>query len=291
MVVSCDELEQIIFSEDDKRSFLSFLSNLKIILPGHESLGQKLTEEVILSSIQKFSSLFEKTDESKDSLFNLYNLAEAEMLPEAMRERLRVVDKEIESSSDFFHFLSKQFDENYYSDFIASIINFQFSNNFNKRVLFRICKHCGIDIGRDVGGIAFREVPLRWFGDIENAAMRIDILVDLKDVGVLIIENKTKSREHSAQTVAYYEAAIKKFPKEKIYGLFLTPNGENASHPLFVSCNYNDFYRAMLDEFLKEPFLESEIQLIAPFFKELRNSFIQRHLEIIKKAIKYREVA
>ena len=168
------------------------------------------------------------TQIDRGCLINLYELVESDMISLSMYENFEIIDEKISKTPDYFSFLSRSLDENFYSDFIVAIINFKFSNEFGIRVLLQLCKACGLNLPKSGPYRAYREVPLGKFGDQENAQKRIDILVDLGKAGVLIIENKTKSREHGAQTELYYNAIKELYPREKIYCLFLTITGDQA---------------------------------------------------------------
>ncbi|MCY4645218.1 MAG: PD-(D/E)XK nuclease family protein [Bacteriovoracales bacterium] len=287
-----DLCKEITFSEDEKIKWTSFLTTLESSLVEASTLAHDLSKKNIIKAILKFSSIgIENPTHLQKSLFNLYDLAEHEMISRATQLKLDKVSKESNLAPDYFSFLSKNLDENYYSDFIAAILNFKFSNNFNHRVLSRLCSLFSIDIEEGTETIAYREVPLSRFGESENATMRLDIFINLNEVGVLVIENKTRSKEHSCQTRAYYKAINLKFPKEKIYCLFLTPDGSMATHQEFVPLSYNDFYEILISEFVRTPFLSNELKLIIPFFIELQNSFVQSYLNIVHRAMHYREVA
>ncbi|MCY4524494.1 MAG: PD-(D/E)XK nuclease family protein [Halobacteriovoraceae bacterium] len=275
----------VFLTAEESKLFIDFLSKLD-----GKVFKKSLNKKNILQAIHKFSSLKEWDSSGlKKNGNHLYELAEENLISSKMQEVIKEIDHKIRpATQDYFQFLSKQLDENFYSDFIAAIINFDFSNKFGQRILGKLINLCNCNIKKTIDGKAYREVPLERFRVEENASMRIDILVSLKELGFLIIENKTKSKEHNAQTKYYYEAVNALFPKEKIHCIFLTINGEMAAHEAFVSCSYLELYKIMALEFIKMPFLEHEIEFIAPFFRELRRSFIETNLEAIQKAKQYR---
>lgn len=67
----------------------------------------------------------------------------------------------------------------------------------------------------------------------------IDILLlDERNRLVVVVENKVGSQEHSDQLSRYYGTAQRWFPKHRLVGVFLTPEGDAASHQAFAPLSY-----------------------------------------------------
>ena len=290
--IKCEQ-EEVSICENEISLFLSGLKK-----SFNEFYDLDYSENKIIKSIKDISELIEsdsiKSFDDK-SIFNLYECVEDAIAPNCIKEANDKISSRLKGSwPDYFKLLSKRLDENYYSDFIAAIINFKFKNKFNEMFVKILCEKSGLDSQDKIKATAYREVPLSWFGAIKNSSMRIDLFIDLGDDGVLIIENKTKTKEHDSQTIAYFEAVNIQYKEEKIKALFLTMTGEEAEcREKFESYSYGDFYKDIANTFLKanshKEFQKDEIMLLAPFFKELEYSLFFNHKNIIEKAKKYRD--
>ena len=273
------------FSKKEKIEFRSFLGRLKN--NGQKNISGIVSSKEIIKSIQRFSHLGVQIEwEEKSDLSKLYSLSEDAMAPPDFLKNHKTIEQAILSAPDYFNFLSKRLNENHYSDFIASTIRFDFKNGFNKRLLKAICKMCDMDIPKNARFKVYRELSLKNFGI--DSLMRIDIFIDFGEHGALIIENKTKSHEHDSQTVLYYESVKERIPEDRIYGLYLSVTGESAECENFCSCSYHEFYKTIIFELAQEPFLPGEMELVAPFIKELKQSIMSKWIEIIEKSKQYR---
>lgn len=280
--------DRVTLIENDKTKFSQFISNLEELFPA--SSWNDYSKENILKSIHNFSSIkTQTTNRANRDLSKIYDLVESKMCSNNVRNNVKKIHQDTDSVPDYFQFLNKRLDENFYSDFIVAIINYNFKNSFHIRFLNKLLSQLFCVELPKCSVKAYRERYLGTLGSADNANMRIDILVELGELGVLLIENKTKTKEHNAQTKLYYNAARARFPDDKIYCIFLTINGEKAECESFETLNYSDLYRIMLEEYVKEPFLtDDEIIRIAPFLKELESSFFLNDIKIINKAKAWR---
>jgi len=74
----------------------------------------------------------------------------------------------------------------------------------------------------------------------------IDLLISCKKPSIVFaVENKVDSGEREGQLKGYKETVAKDFPGVIPLFLFLTPEGEEASYPGWVSYSYADLYQAL----------------------------------------------
>lgn len=67
----------------------------------------------------------------------------------------------------------------------------------------------------------------------------IDILLyDERHKFAVVIENKIDSTEHSDQLTRYYATVRETWPAWQVFGLFLTPDGDPASHESYLPISY-----------------------------------------------------
>lgn len=63
----------------------------------------------------------------------------------------------------------------------------------------------------------------------------------------VVIENKVDSAEHSDQLARYHEAVRRAHPEKSFFGIYLTPDGEPALHPEYLSCSYRMVAKVLED--------------------------------------------
>lgn len=83
----------------------------------------------------------------------------------------------------------------------------------------------------------------------------------------IVIENKIRAREHSDQTVTYFEWAEAMNYTTSIY-VFLTVNDEEPKHPAFLQINYQCLYLRVLKPVLAHPNLPVEARFLVRQYME-----------------------
>jgi hypothetical protein len=100
-------------------------------------------------------------------------------------------------------------------------------------------------------------------------------LFDEQNRLAVIIENKIGTGEHSGQLERYYEAVREEYPEYKILALYLTPGGDEPSHPEYLPMDYRTVCE-ILDEIA-----ESRASVAEPDARVL----IKHYTEILKRNI------
>ncbi len=63
-------------------------------------------------------------------------------------------------------------------------------------------------------------------------------MVDEQRKLAVVIENKIDAGEHGDQLDRYYEAVRQEYPDYRLLALYLTPNGDEPSHPGYLPVSY-----------------------------------------------------
>ena len=75
--------------------------------------------------------------------------------------------------------------------------------------------------------------------EVQREWKRIDIfLLDEREKLAVIIENKIGAGEHGDQLDRYYEAVREQYPDYRLLALYLTPGGDEPSHPDYLPVDY-----------------------------------------------------
>lgn len=105
---------------------------------------------------------------------------------------------------------------------------------------------------------------------------RIDIfLLDEREKLAVIIENKIGAGEHGDQLDRYHAAVREEYPDHKLLALYLTPGGDEPSHPEYVPVDY----RAVCE--ILDELAESRASIIEPDAKVL----IKHYTEMLRRHI------
>jgi hypothetical protein len=128
-----------------------------------------------------------------------------------------------------------------HSDFLAYLLNPQQSHGlgdiFVRKLLQRVISKINrpsitvsaVDL--DIWNVEASEVFREW--------QNIDILFVNEANGLVVaIENKIATGEHSDQLERYWQTLRHAHPGKRILGLYLTPDGEEPSHPEFLPVDY-----------------------------------------------------
>ncbi|CAN5607862.1 hypothetical protein BH24ACT21_BH24ACT21_12240 [soil metagenome] len=105
---------------------------------------------------------------------------------------------------------------------------------------------------------------------------RIDIfLLDEREKLAVIIENKIGASEHGDQLDRYHEAVSKEYPTHKLLALYLTPGGDEPSHPDYLSADYQAVCE-ILGELVESraSVIEPDLQVLITHYTEM----LRRHI-------------
>lgn len=183
---------------------------------------------------------------------------------------------------NLLHFLEKRSDENFHSDYIASLLNPEFTGEFAHKLFQKLISHASGDPGKIFGTLqAMREVRLDTlnYGLVgkEKGARRIDLLIQTSS-HLLVIENKVYSNESEDQTSDYKNAVevfnLQLLPhlQKKVCHLFLTPSGSVASCTDFEPISYKVLYQYIKEISGSAP-KRSADQFIHPYLNSLYDAF------------------
>jgi hypothetical protein len=132
--------------------------------------------------------------------------------------------------------------EEKHSHFLAYLLNPQQNHGLRDIFLKKLLKQV-ISSG---DGVQFPVTPIdldTWNLDqleVSTEWQNIDILLtDEASALIVAIENKIGTSEHSDQLERYWQMLQKHFPDKRILGIYLSPDGEKASHAKFVSVDYS----------------------------------------------------
>jgi hypothetical protein len=133
--------------------------------------------------------------------------------------------------------------EERHSDFLGYLLDPQqdhrLGDTFARKLLQRAVKLAGeipvpvSQIDLDTWNLADLQVRRKWQGGVTDILLHSDA-----NRLTVIIENKIDTTEHDNQLERSWTSATAHFPHDKTVGIYLTPEGEKASHPRFVSIDY-----------------------------------------------------
>jgi hypothetical protein len=162
-----------------------------------------------------------------------------------------------ENDFSVFKSINKDRNENLHSDCIAALLNPNETGRFAEDLFVELIEFAGGDLESIKKDFEFqivqREVTLHTIDEsligCREGDRRIDLLVKTNS-RVLVIENKVQSYESENQTSDYYHAVLegfknKKYRKEDLFFLFLSPTGMPASCRHFRAISYVDLYKLM----------------------------------------------
>lgn len=134
---------------------------------------------------------------------------------------------------------SKTYDENFISAFLAYVLDPSL-NGIGAEPLKKITENFGPECNDIIDSLAlseqsnFRITREYCFSD----GKRIDILINIKELFIIAIENKIFANESDNQTVSYTKSIRKEFPNHEYLFLFLTPDGKKAQSKEFKTISY-----------------------------------------------------
>ncbi len=180
--------------------------------------------------------------------------------------------------------ISRQYDENVHSDFIASLFNYNELKQFSVKLFNKLIEfydgHCPnieptfLNVYRE---IRLDEVDSRYQG-ADIAGRRIDLLIECKG-HVIVIENKVLTSESENQTHDYYMVISNKYLKSRQYFLLLSPSGIDGRCTHFRGLNYFELC-TFIEESMNECSLSDNNRHFINFYiNELKNTIISNFLQ------------
>tara|TARA_R110002072_G_scaffold534_6_gene3968 strand:- start:148576 stop:149457 length:882 start_codon:yes stop_codon:yes gene_type:complete len=220
---------------------------------------------------------------------NLFRLVESHLESEI------VEIKPVEVHTNIFTIVNKRNDEDLYSDFISAYLNKNKFGKFATFLLKEICHYSDIDT-QDLSSdfqYSRREVSLSNFSPNSNhSGMRIDILINTPQ-DVFIIEAKTKSSEHSNQTLHYYNSVKDYYSKfsspPRVHGIMLSLDEQEAQDERYTKLSYINLLKAMSNSLYASNLSKEQLSEISIFYNELYSNLVSPIGEALKRAHNNRE--
>jgi hypothetical protein len=172
-----------------------------------------------------------------------------------------------------------------HSDFLAFLLNPRQNHGFGDLIVKRFLQEAialadftqpFTPIDLDIWDLDDIEVRREW--------QSIDILIldGLHQLAV-IIENKIYSGEHDDQLKRYNQLVKQHYPSYRVLGLFLTPEGEEASDPTYISISYALICRLVEDIIqTRETTLGRDVLALMNHYVEMLRRYIVGESEIEK---------
>jgi hypothetical protein len=127
-----------------------------------------------------------------------------------------------------------------HSDFLAFLLNPQQNHGLGDVFVKRLLQKA-LSVAQNYTPITSLDLDI-WDLDeltVQREWQNIDLfLFDDKTKIAVVIENKVSSSEHSGQLRRYRKTIEAHYPGSKLLYLFLTPDGEEASDPNYISISY-----------------------------------------------------
>lgn|GEM_PF-6806331 len=271
--------------KEEAQIFLEVISGFKVMIKA-SSKQKKLADEVILSGIKAVSDQFAQGKALKSPNLSMFFERVEQEDPMAFIDP----DKTLRHKQNgYFDFLDKGLDEDFYSDHLNAILNHNFESGFHYTLLNLIISKLFPERPYTCQTIkSHREISLINFGYEEAPNMRMDLFLVMDNQRFVIIENKTKTSEHSEQTQHYYNACLLRHSETELYPIMLSPNSQVASCSAYKSLNYCDLFYLMTLAIDEAKVTEDEFLLFADFYLELKKQFYDPYHNAMKRAQKYR---
>lgn len=281
--------DDIFKGEEEIQEFLIGMSLFKMALNVDLEVKLSIEESDIIEALKKITALTKVNSSSKkENISLLYELVEKkDVLEDSLSPQL----KELVNKSPFtyFDFLKKHLDEDFYSDHLNSILNYPFKKGFNNSLINEILKSCFLTKAPLVKKVkSMREISLLNFDYEPGRLMRMDLFMVLDNSNIVIIENKTKTLEHSSQTQHYYDACLLKHDEKNIYPIMLSPNSQKAECEKYKSLNYIELFHIMTKCLKETPPDMEELKYIEDFYLELKKQFYDPYNNAFKRAQEFR---
>ncbi len=118
--------------------------------------------------------------------------------------------------------------------------------------------------------------------DVRREWRNIDILLlDDSRRFALLIENKIDTGEHSGQLQKYYESVQSEWPDYDLHALYLTPGGDEPSHPDYLAVDYGTVCRAIETVAQTQPsHLDAGVHLLLTHYAQMLRRHIMTDTEV-----------
>ncbi|MCB0824962.1 MAG: PD-(D/E)XK nuclease family protein [Armatimonadetes bacterium] len=110
----------------------------------------------------------------------------------------------------------------------------------------------------------------------------IDILIVIPEHQItIIVENKVSISEHSNQLERYFSYCTSQYPDHSVFGIYLTPEGEEPSHKKYTDLSYEQVH-SLLERLLTrlQGSLSQDIELSILHYKNLLERHVLNNPEI-----------
>ncbi len=165
-----------------------------------------------------------------------------------------------------------------HSRFLAFLLDPNESHGLGDTFVKRLLQRAVMDSTNVSAPVTPIELSLWDLGQIEvrREWQHIDIfLLDEREKLAVIIENKIGTGEHSDQLNRYHATVKEKYPEHKPLALYLTPGGDEPSHPKYLPVDYR-VVCGILDELA-----ESRASIVEPDARVL----ITHYTEMLRRHI------
>jgi len=165
-----------------------------------------------------------------------------------------------------------------HSNLLAFLLNPQKNHRLGDAFVKQLLKKA-LSIGQDTNiPITLIDLDIWSLDNIEvrREWKNIDILlVDEQHHLAVIIENKIDTHEHSNQLQRYYQQVQKHYPKHRIIGLYLTPDGDQPSEDTYIPIDYS-LICAILENLVvsKETLLDNDLRVMIQHYTQM----LRRHI-------------
>ncbi len=165
-----------------------------------------------------------------------------------------------------------------HSRFLAFLLDPNESHGIGDAFVKRLLQRAVMDSPNIPASVTPIELSLWDLGQMEvrREWQHIDIfLLDEREKLAVIIENKIGTGEHSDQLNRYHAAVKKEYPEHKLLALYLTPGGDEPSHPEYLPVDYR-VVCGILDELaeIRASIVEPDARVLITHYTEM----LRRHI-------------
>lgn len=165
-----------------------------------------------------------------------------------------------------------------HSRFLAFLLDPNESHGMGDAFVKRLLQRAVMDAPNISTPVTPIELSLWDLGEmsVRREWRRIDIfLLDEREKLAVIIENKIGAGEHSDQLDRYHEAVREEYPDYRLLALYLTPGGDEPSHPEYLPVDYQTVCE-VLDELAESraSVMEPDAAVLITHYTEM----LRRHI-------------
>jgi hypothetical protein len=127
-----------------------------------------------------------------------------------------------------------------HSDFLAFLLDSTQNHRLGNTFVRRLLEHA-TEVNAALPRESIPSIPDDVRPSVRREWRNIDLLlVDDRLRLAVIIENKIDSHEHSDQLARYFRQVTQSYPGWQIMAIYLTPDGDQPSHPDYIPISYHD---------------------------------------------------